>query len=420
MIRSRPTVMALPLRRRSGWVFAAAVGLASAAASADPMDLSLNRLSYYNNTPWTSGGVSYNPTRWAFRGGCGTAGTAGADGQAFAQCFPDNQLWANLVNELGAALAPSLAAPAMTLGVAGLYVGYEISITNLQRTGEHWRRGTEGSITSNVNSDTSSRRDNGDAAGFVSRIHVRKGLPFGFELGTQVSHLHESGLWAIGLDLRWSLFEGFHRGLGWLPDLAVRGSVNTLAGQSQMALTVVGIDAVLSKRFAIGGQVRLSPYLGGQAMLIFGDSGVIDLTPSRSAQTECPRPQTRFVPDTRTGADRSPSGLIGQVFCNGGGMLPSPTLPGDLNDTRNSAVFQPIRILRPRGFLGLQMQWEILMITAEFSVDLGDPSFTTTPPVDAGRPVTTNVAAGAPTRTPISLDNYTQWTTTVGVGLAFR
>jgi GNAT superfamily N-acetyltransferase len=39
---------------------------------------------------------------------------------------------------------------------------------------------------------------------------------------------------------------------------------------------------------------------------------------------------------------------------------------------------------------------------------------------DAGRPVTSNVAAGAPTRTPISLDNYTQWTTTVGVGLAFR
>ena len=27
--------------------------------------------------------------------------TAGADGQDYAQCFPDNQLWANLVNELG-------------------------------------------------------------------------------------------------------------------------------------------------------------------------------------------------------------------------------------------------------------------------------------------------------------------------------
>ena len=111
---------------------------------------------------------------------------------------------------------------------------------------------------------------------------------------------------------------------------------------------------------------------------------------------------------------------MGQVICNGGGTLPTPTLPGDLNDTRNSAVFQPMRILRTRGFLGLQFQWEILMVTAEFSVDLGDPSFTSTPPTDAGRPVTTNVAAGAPSRTPITLDNYTQWTTTVGVGLAFR
>lgn len=420
MIASPATVMALTSRRRSWWMYAAALALAGASASADPMDLSLNRLSYYNNTPWSNGGVRYEPSRWAFRGGCGTAGTAGADGQAYAQCFPDNQLWANLVNELGAALAPALAAPAMTLGTSGIYVGYELSVTNLQASGEHWRRGTEGSAVSNVNSDTSTRRDNGDGAGVVSRIHVRKGLPFGFELGTQVSHLHSSGIWAIGADLRWALFEGFHSGLGWLPDLALRGSVNTLAGQSQMSLTVVGIDAVVSKRFTLGGQVRLSPYVGAQGMLIFGDSGVIDLTPSRSAQSECPRPQTRYVPDTRTGADRSPSGLVGQVICNGGGSLPTPTLPGDLNDTRNSAVFQPMRILRTRGFLGLQFQWEILMVTAEFSVDLGDPSFTSTPPTDAGRPVTTNVAAGAPSRTPISLDNYTQWTTTVGVGLAFR
>jgi hypothetical protein len=420
VIASPATVMALTSRRRTRWLCATAIALAGATASADPMDLSLNRLSYYNSTPWGAGGVNYQPSRWEFRGGCGTAGTAGTDGQAFAQCFPDNQLWANLVNELGAALAPALAAPAMTLGTSGLYVGYELSITNLQRTGEHWRRGTEGSAASNVNTDTATRRDNGDATGLVSRVHVRKGLPFGFELGTQVSHLHDSGMWAIGLDLRWALFEGFHRNLGWLPDLAVRGSVNTLAGQSQMTLTVVGIDAVLSKRFTLGGQVRLSPYVGAQGLFIFGDSGVIDLTPSRSAQTECPRPTTRYVPDTRTGADRSPSGLVGQVICNGGGTSPSPTLPGDLNDTRNSAVFQPMRILRTRGFLGLQLQWEVLMVTAEFSVDLADPTFTTTPPTDAGRPVTTNVSAGAPTRTPVSLDNYTQWTTTVGVGLAFR
>ena len=53
---------------------AAALLLAGASASADPMDLSLNRLSYYNNTPWSNGGVRYEPSRWAFRGGCGTAG----------------------------------------------------------------------------------------------------------------------------------------------------------------------------------------------------------------------------------------------------------------------------------------------------------------------------------------------------------
>ena len=397
----------------------AAVGVAAQTASADPMDLSLSRLSFYNDTPWNNGGVNYDPMRWRFQGGCGTAGTAANGGQAYALCYPDNQLWANLVNELGAALAPSLATPAMTLGIAGVYVGYELSITNLHNTADQWRRGTEGNVGSDVNSDTRTTRDNGDPAAYVSHIHVRKGLPFGFELGTQMSHLHSSNIWAIGADIRWSLFEGFHRGWGWLPDFAVRGSVNTVVGQSQYSLTVVGIDAMVSKRFSLGGQVRLSPFVGAQGLFIFGDSGVVDLTPSRSARAECPRQEIRYVADPNTGTGRSPSGLVGQVVCNGGGTLPSPTLPGDLNDTRNSAVFQPIRIFRPRGFLGLQLQWEILVITAEFAVDLGDPSFTNSP-TDAGRPGSQTASAGASTRAPLTLDGYTQWTSTIGVGLAFH
>ncbi len=400
------------------------MALASGLAHADPMDLSLSRLSFFNDTPWNNGGVSYDPARWRFMGGCGTPATGAVPGvvgggQAYAQCYADNQLWANLVNELGAALAPSLATPAMTLGIAGLYVGYEISITNLHNTADHWRRGTEGTVGSDVNSDTRTTRDNGDAAAFVSHLHVRKGLPFGFELGTQATHMHSSNIWAIGADVRWSLFEGFHRNWGWLPDLAVRGSVNTVVGQTQYALTVVGIDGMLSKRFTVGGSVRLSPYLGAQALFIFGDSGVVDLTPSRNARAECPRQEIRYVPDPNTGVGRSPSGLVGQVVCNGGGTLPAG-VPGELNDTRNSAVFQPVRILRPRGFLGLQMQWEILVITAEFGVDIGSPSFLNTPPADAGRPLTQAVSAGASTRAPLTLDGYTQWTTTLGIGLAFH
>lgn len=398
---------------------AASALLSASLAHADPMDLSLNRLSFFNNTPWRNGGVAYDPARWVFRGGCGLAETASAGmggGQAYAQCLPDNELWANLVNELGAALAPSTSTPAMTLGLAGVYVGYEVAVTNLNRTAQYWGRGTEGSVSANVGTGTASIRDRGDAAAVVSRLHVRKGLGFGFELGTQASHLHSSNIWAIGLDLRWSPFEGFRRGVGYLPDLAFRGAVNTVVGQTQLNLTVVDADVTISKRFAVGG-VRLTPVLGAQMLFIFGDSGVIDLTPARSAYSECPRQQVRYVPDPT-----SPSMLAGQLQCGSGGTLPSvggTAIPGELNDTRNNAVFAPMRIRRVRGFLGLQFQWEIFTVMADLAVDLADPAFFSEPSADAGRPDPTTTGTTI-VRRPIQFAGYAQWTTSVAVGLTFR
>jgi hypothetical protein len=393
-------------------------------AMADPMDLALHRLSYYNNTPWQGNGVTYDPSRWVFQGGCGTPATVGATmGQPYAQCNADHQLWVNLVNELGLALAPGLSAPAMTLGYGGLYVGYEMAIANLDRTGDHWRRGTEGGVSSNVGTGTASQRDRGDANSFVSRIHVRKGLPLGFELGTQVSHLHSSSIWAIGLDLRWAPFEGFRRGVGYLPDFAIRGAVNTMVGQPQMNLTVVGVDATLSKRFSLGGQVRLSPYLGGQFLMIFGDSGVIDFTPDRSAYAECPRQEIRYVPDPRPMGDpmRSPSGLVGQLQCGGGGRPVSPTLPGDLNDTRNSGVFTAARIYRGRMIAGLQLQWEIFTLTGEFTYDMVPAGWLRTPNAAAGRPLPTPAPMGQDlARAPLTLNDYRQWQTTIAVGFTFQ
>lgn len=396
-----------------------ALSLASV-ARADPMDLALNRLSLFNNTPWRNGGVTYDPARWVYRGGCGLAGTADAGmgmGQAYAQCLPDNELWANLVNELGAALAPSINTPAMTLGLAGVYVGYELGVTGLNRNSAYWTRGTEGSASSNVGSGTASIRDRGDAAAIVSRLHVRKGLPFGFELGTQASYLHSSSIWAIGLDLRWSPFEGFRRGVGYLPDLAFRGAVSTVVGQRQLNLTVAEADVSLSKRFTLGGSVRLTPVLGAQMLFIFGDSGVVDLTPTRSAFSECPRQSVRYIADPT-----SPSGYSGQLQCGNGGTLPSvggAAIPGELNDTRNNAVFAAMRIRRVRGFFGLQVQWEILTFAANVSFDLADPAFFSDPSSDAGRPVNTGTP-GAVQRRPIEFAGYAQWTGNFAVGLTFR
>ncbi len=384
------------------------------------MDLSLNRLSMYNNTPWTNGQEPSNdPARWMFQGGCGTAGTAGTglgNGQAFARCLPDNQLWTNLMNELGGALAPGLSAPAMTLGYNGLYIGFEEAVTNLNRNSEYWRRGTQGSPDALTGSGTAATRNQGDADAFVSRIHVRKGFPMGFELGTTVSHLDSSSIWAMGLDLRWAPFEGYRHGMGILPDFAVRGAVNTVVGQSQFNLTVVSVDATISKRFTLGGQVRVSPYLGVQELFILADSGVIDMTPARNAYAECPRQPIDYVPDTTPvgSPGRSPSGLIGQRQCTGGTAIQG--LPGGLNDTVNTSTFEPVRIARTRAFLGMQLQWDLVMFTGEFAFDAADPTFFRTPSDGTGRPSTTTAGAV----TPMPLAPFWQWPVTIGAGVAFR
>ncbi|MEI8257762.1 MAG: hypothetical protein WCJ30_18960, partial [Deltaproteobacteria bacterium] len=250
-------------------IFASTLALAFN-ASADPNDLALNRLSMYQQPG--------APGQYVFAGGCGTA-SAG-----FAQCEADNQMFVNLVNELGGALAPPLLAPARTTGYNGLYLGYEHTITGINGSGEYWARGTMGG--ERTGEGTAQVRANVPRQLYVSHFHARKGLPYGFELGMHANWLHDSGMVSLGVDIRWALFEGFHSGVGYLPDFAVRGSVNTLVGNQQLYLTVVGLDAMISKPISLGGVATLTPYLGGQGLLIFGDSTVIDGTPERSAYQE--------------------------------------------------------------------------------------------------------------------------------------
>jgi hypothetical protein len=171
-----------------------------------------------------------------------------------------------------------------------------------------------------------------------------------------------------------------------------------------MYLTVVSVDASLSKQFTIGGTMVLTPYLGGQALFILGDSTVIDGTPTRSSYAECPQRQVQFTRDADgrvTGSD---------LVCIGGGGTPM----GVINDSHNEMVFEPARILRWRGFGGLRFRYGIFTVTAEFGMDLVDPGFLSTPGRGLGRP------AANGTRQDIRLDAFQQWTTSFGAGVQFN
>jgi hypothetical protein len=382
---SRRTVVALGV--------AISLGLAASRADADAGDIALGRLSYFDR------GTAGMPD-FAFAGGCGTAATMGAG------CLPDNQLFFNLVNELGGALAPSLLAPARTIGYGGLYFGIEESISNINGGGEYWRRGTVGTDRDlAMMRGTATVRESLPSVLAVQRLHVRKGFPYGFELGLQTSWVADSSMVALGLDIRWAPFEGFRTGIGYLPDLAFRGAVNTLVGNPQLYLTIVSVDASLSKPFTLGGMSVLTPFLGAQALMILGDSTVVDGTPTRSNYQECTRREVQFDPPPPA----TPTGS--HLGCTAG------TMPeGIANDSHNDFVFTPVRLLRWRLFGGLQFRFGIFTLSGEFAIDIVRPSFMTDPNANSpgGRP---NATGG---RDPITITQTNQWMTTIGLGVTFN
>lgn len=170
----------------------------------------------------------------------------------------------SLVTELGYVFSPRLASPAETLGHAGFHVSAMWSGTNVSNKEDFWYV-------------TEAAQDGGKPNGWLHtlQLDVRKGLPWSFEIGVNFMWLADSELFAPGLEIRWALQEGYK----YVPDFGVRGSVNHMVGNRDLLLTTVGIDAVLSKSFGLGGMVNLAPYVSWSFLLIAANSRVIDPTP---------------------------------------------------------------------------------------------------------------------------------------------
>lgn len=286
------------------------VALAPPAAQADDMDLMLRRL----------GNAELLPT-----------------GPDFA--------WRRLMTQFGAALAPPVLEPAHTVGPGGFYAGVESWTTGIDSGQTYWRAATEGRDP--LASDNRHVRD----AYTWFRLNLRKGLPFGFELGAQMGHAMHTSYWSWGASLKWSLFEGFRTGVrGYLPDVAVRGAVQTLTGASEFNLTVPSLDLIVSKPIVIGRTLEVTPIMAGQLQWIMADSEVVDLSPGTNPFDEC----VPDVPDVH----RPPS---------------TCTMPGGAEHFDALTVFDPIRSRRMRLVLGVQVRYMALTLTGSFAMDVARP-----------------------------------------------
>ena len=242
------------------------------------------------------------------------------------RCVQDDEAYRFVMTELAGAMTPPVLTPAGTRGVRGIYVGFETWFTGIESSEPAWHRAVEGDGGS-TDATRSRFVDNVIAWG---RLNVRKGLPFGFELGTNISYMANSTYWALGAEVRWAIFEGFRDGVGWIPDLAVRGAVQTLVGDGELNVTVPSVELILSEPFVVANTVELTPWVVGQVAFPIVDSELVDLTPETSAF-------------------------------------------GDNDDLNNNVVFPSLRSTRWRMGAGLQIRYEWFTLLGNFMFDIVKP-----------------------------------------------
>ncbi|WP_119156223.1 hypothetical protein [Caldimonas tepidiphila] len=168
---------------------------------------------------------------------CGAAAASHAGKYDFPELRLITQQDFRLLSEdLGAAFSYKPITPAEPLGILGFDVGVEVTATQLANP-EAFRRATGAS------EDTL----------YVPRLHVAKGLPFGFDVGASYTALPGGEVSLFGAEARYALVPGNVV----MPAVAVRASYSTLRGADRLELNTRGLDVSVSKGFAM-----FTPYAG--------------------------------------------------------------------------------------------------------------------------------------------------------------
>lgn len=360
----RTTSRLLPLRRRvrnlafAGLAASATLG-ASERARAGGMDPTPERLVLQ------PGGLPAGQTCQSIAANPELALAGGSLPNALA-CRPNNLAFRNMIAELGFAIAPTGFYPARTTGLGGFSISFDATYTKIYADDyvrnvdgtqtQYWHQGTRGSIDA-ATKQYSIVNNSPDSILQVYSIKARKGLPYGFEIGGSLGAIGNTSLWVGGGDVRWSLMEGFRKGaLGYLPDVSIGGGVRTLTGTSKLHLTTVGIDVKLSKPITLADSAVISPHIGYQRLIVFGDSMIIDATPNVDPLQQC----GYQGPNPETGAPTCRNKLSNGADNNG--------------DFNNNFTFERVRVHRHRMSLGFSYRYESLYLAHQTLFDLTAPN----------------------------------------------
>ncbi len=268
-------------------VAAAVLALHAPAVSAEPLDVDLVRLGPPDPAVWLELG--------------NTTSTPISAGEAATFASEAKQRFGIISSELALALSSPLLQPASTTGHSGFDVAFEGGYTQVHgdAVGSAPKLGfsNEPWTTRSVTPSSLS----------TSGIHVRKALPFSFEVGGRLSYLARSSYFAAQGEAKWALNEGFE----YIPDLAVRVAYTRLFGQREWNLDATDVDFMVSKRWGVQGVTSFTPYLAARFTFVSASTDMLDFGPYR-ASPPTPDDQNRTVagfPKLRTGLYRTTLGV---------------------------------------------------------------------------------------------------------------
>ena len=349
--------------RSAGLAAALLLILASGPVSALTHDLDLSRMVLdSNNDPWL-GNDPYN-----------TLFGANRDSPLANQNF-----FRSLAAELGLAFAPKFLAPAETLGHNGFDIGIEWSLTGINNSEPYWNGPCDTGSTCAVSSYIEDDRQPKSVL-TTGQVHIRKGLPFSFELGGTASYLLYTEMAAVGIELKWALNEGFY----YIPDIAIRGSGTRVFGSKGIDLTLGGFDISISKAFGLGDTVSLTPYAGYNFLYIRAASYVLDATPGVSPGTSAASDWPAEMPSNYPGTldQWTDDWKVMNTAARNEFLSTSsyPTQYRENQDPQGAPLARPIKsmedrmffsfdaegLVTHRQFLGLRFKAHILELAAEF------------------------------------------------------
>jgi hypothetical protein len=213
--------------------------------------------------------------------------------------------------QLGAALTSSNLTAPVTLGVLGFAVSPEISFIDLPGDPLPLSAEWKGMLR-------------------LPSLHVRKGLPWSFEIGARGAWIEQTRMGAATIELLWAVNEGFSH----LPNVAIRASLTRLINGGDLDLTAGGADLSIGKQFVVADTMTVTPYAGGHLVFVAASSGIVDFKPNRSNKE----------------ADQSQAS-----FEDYGGFLP---LSADANS--HFRFFGGARAQSNGVYLGLELSYSVL------------------------------------------------------------